>query len=231
MEFVDPFKQSTSRFKELLDRDSKPKVQDIEDVEPFEVTDDYLSSQTIKGLPPSAFQAVQKAKDKLQANEAQKAQVSKMFNQLFTDLNQKYGLNIQFDFNSFSNQLSYIIEPTNKRAMEYYLSEAYGRFRVVLYQQYLNAIAILSAQILDPAYLLSESMTYADKLETMQKLYEFMSTMNEIYEAVNIPDTEVKLEKLSEDQNTPYNLNDPNVRKFMDGLFRDVTDSTKQLEK
>lgn len=150
-----------------------------------------------------------------------------MFNQLFTDLNTKYGLNVTLDFDSFSKSLSYVIEPNKKRALEYYLSEAYGRFRVVLYGQYLQAIALLSAQILDPAYLLSDSMTYDQKLDTMQKLYEFMSTMNEIYKEVNIPDTEMKLEKLSTDMKPTYSMDDPKVQDIMAAIFNNVTDSNK----
>lgn len=224
MEFVDPFKADTGKFKKLLDEDSKrndPEYAEIID------TDEVLDRGTIKGLPPSAFDAVRRQTEKLNANKAQKAQVAQMFNQLFTDLNTKYGLNVTLDFDSFSKSLSYVIEPTKKRALEYYLSEAYGRFRVVLYGQYLQAIALLSAQILDPAYLLSDSMTYDQKLDTMQKLYEFMSTMNEIYKEVNIPDTEMKLEKLSTDMKPTYSMDDPKVQDIMAAIFNNVTDSNK----
>lgn len=224
MEFVDPFKADTGKFKKLLDEDSKrndPEYAEIID------TDEVLDRCTIKGLPPSAFDTVRRQTEKLNANKAQKAQVAQMFNQLFTDLNTKYGLNVTLDFDSFSKSLSYVIEPTKKRALEYYLSEAYGRFRVVLYGQYLQAIALLSAQILDPAYLLSDSMTYDQKLDTMQKLYEFMSTMNEIYKEVNIPDTEMKLEKLSTDMKPTYSMDDPKVQDIMAAIFNNVTDSNK----
>jgi hypothetical protein len=126
------------------------------------------------------------------------------------------------DFDSFTNNLNFMIEPKNKRAVEYYLSEAYGSFRVALYGQFLNAIALISAQILDPSYILSESMTYTDKLDTMERLFGFMKTMNEIYAEVNIPDTEMKLEKLTEESRPRYDLNDPEIRKFMESSFNQV---------
>ena len=224
MEFVDPFKNDTGKFKKLLDQDANPNNEEFAEVLDAE---EVLDKGSVKGLPPSAFEAIKRQTEKLNANKVQKAQVAQMFNQLFTDLNNKYGLNVTFDFDSFSNSLSYIIEPTKKRAMEYYLSEAYGRFRVVLYSQYLQAIALLSAQILDPAYLLSESMTYDQKLDTMQKLYEFMSTMNDIYKEVNIPDTEIKLEKLSTDRRPTYNIDDPRVQDIMAAIFNNVKENSK----
>lgn len=223
MEFVDPFKSDTDKFRKLL-ADDNGEVEYAEVIEESPDPKSILANGTVKGLPPSMFEAVKKRQAELELDKEKKAQVARMFNQLFTDLNTKYNLNISLDFNSFSNSLNYIIEPVNKKAMEYYLSEAYSRFRVVLYGQYLNAIAILSAQILDPAYLLSESMTYDQKLDTMQRLYEFMSTMNDIYKEVNIPDTDMKLEKLNTERRSTYDLNDPKIREFMQNLFNSVTD-------
>lgn len=228
MEMFDPFKTDTNKYKEMLNQDSQPKNQpqyaEYEDVTNAE---DLLNKNTFT-LPPNTFRAVQDAQNRLAQDKEKRDQVANMFNNLFSELNQKYGLNVQFDFDSFSNSIQYIIQPQNKRAMEMYLSEAYGRFRVVLYQRYLQAIALLSSQILDPAYILSDSMTYADKLEIMKQLYEFMKTMNEIYEQVNIPDTELKLEKISEDNHSQsYDINDPRASEFLGNLFKNVSEQQK----
>lgn len=228
MEMFDPFKTDTNKYKEMLNQDSQPKNAP-QDAEYEEITDaeDLLNKGTFT-LPPNTFKAVQDAQNRLAQDEEKRKQVANMFNNLFAELNQKYGLNVQFDFDSFSNSIQYIIQPQNKKAMEMYLSEAYGRFRVVLYQRYLQAIALLSSQILDPAYILSDSMTYADKLEIMKQLYEFMKTMNEIYEQVNIPDTELKLEKISEDSHSQqYDINDPRASEFLGELFKNVSDQNK----
>lgn len=218
--FTDPFKEDTDKFKQLLNDDisSKSKIDDAEITEVEEVSR-TLSENTFKGLPPSIFKAVKEKQDRLTLDETKKKAVAATFNNLFDDLNKKYGLNVTMDFDSFTNNLNYMIEPVNKKAMECYLSEAYGTYRVALYGQYLQAIALLSSQILDPAYLLSESMTYDQKLDTLERLYNFMNTMNDIYEKVNIPDTDIKLEKLSSDQRPTYNLNDPKVREFMENYF------------
>lgn len=220
--FTDPFKQDTGKFKQLLDEDSAPVCEEAEIIE----AESVLSNGTVKGLPPSIFKAVKDQQAKLDVDKVKKGQVAKAFNQLFSDLNNKYGLNVSLDFDSFTNNLNFMIEPKNKRAAEYYLSEAYGSFRVALYGQFLNAIALLSAQILDPQYLLSESMTYDQKMDTVERLFNFMNTMNEIYKEVNIPDTQMKLEKLSSSGRPIYDLNDPDIRAFMEGTFNEV----KQLD-
>jgi hypothetical protein len=145
--------------------------------------------------------------------------VAATFEQLFRDLNDKYGLQVKFDFNSFSNTLGYIIEPTNQKAVEVYLSEAYGRVRMVLYGMYLNAIGLLSSQILDPRFIQSNSMSYQDKLVLMRELFDYIKSLNEIYEQVKVDNGEVKLRKLGDDSgkgNSQYN--DPEVQNFLQSL-------------
>lgn len=215
MKTNDPFSPETDKVKSLLREDSR-KPDEVE----YEVISSSVNTFMDSHAPavtPGVFQEVtHEVAD--HADDGKKSEIAAAFNQLFTDLNQKYGLNVSLDFDSFSNSLEYMISPKNKEALEYYLSEAYGRFRVVLYGQYLQAIATLSAQILDPDYLLSESMSYDQKLDTMQRLYEFMSTMNDIYKEVNIPNAEMKLEKMSDDERPDYSINDPEVRKVLSAL-------------
>lgn len=221
-QFVDPFKSDTQRYKDLINKDSNYEFIDAEEVKDDE---NLISKSTVKGLPPSAFKAAQDAVNKLNANKEVKEKVATTFNKLFDDLNQKYGLSVKMNFDQYTNDLTYMIEPTNKKVAELYLSEAYGIFRVVLYNKFLQAIALLSSQILDPSYLLSESMTYSDKLDVMERLYQFMVMMNEIYKEVNIPNTPQKLEKVNETTGSKVSLNDPEVRKFMDQLFNKVTNN------
>jgi small-conductance mechanosensitive channel len=130
----------TDYYAKLLKEDSKPKTTKTEDAEFEEIPsstesnskniEDYLDENTSSGMS-----IMELAGKKQQAERAlkrkQSDQVSEMFSKLFNDLNQKYGLDVQLDFNSFSKSLNYIIQPKNKKALELYLSEAYGRFREV----------------------------------------------------------------------------------------------------
>jgi hypothetical protein len=218
--FQDPFAADTAKYKKMLDEDSQrePEVR-------MKTADEILSNSTVPGLPPSVYRAIKDQQAKLDADKEKKNKVAQAFNQLFEDLNQKYGLNVHFTFDDYNQTLSYMIEPTNARAMELYISDAYSKFRVMMYGQFLNSLALLSAQILDPAYLLSESMTYDQKLDTMERLFSFMNTMEEINEKIHISDVPLKLEKLTSDQRPTYKLDDPRVRQFMEDTFNE----TKQI--
>lgn len=226
MEFTNPFQKDTEYYKTLINADAHPdeelaEYEEITDADTTEAVHKFMDSKTTKGFPASALEAIEEAKKRKEISKQNQKQVSDMFTKLFDDLNQKYGLDVKFDYNSLTNSMNYIIEPKNKRALELYLSEAYGRFRVALYTQYLQAIAMLSAQILNPEYILSDSMTYDAKLEVVSKLYTFMQTMNDIYEQVNVPDTDMKLEKISEDGiNDAFNLNTPEIRDYMELLSK-----------
>lgn len=214
MNFTDPFSSNTDKFRKLIDKDQGVEYADFEEV---------LDNGTVKGLPVSKFKELNSHYED-PANKEKKEKAEQMFNQLFTDLNKKYGLSVTSNFDSFGTAITSIIDPSNKKAMEYYLSEAYGRFRVVLYGKYLKAISMLTDQILDPEYLLSESMPYEQKLETLQKLYEFMNTMNEIYKEVNIADTEMKLERLASDQKPQFDMKDPKIFDIMETIFKKATE-------
>lgn len=231
MEFVDPFRNDTNRYKKLLNDDS-PTLESMREDSNIEYAEaqEILNGGTIKGLSPEIYKKAQDKLHELDIDKDKREMLSKAFEQLFSDLNKKYGLNVNLSFDSFSNNLKYIINPVNKKVAEYYLSEAFGRIRVVLYNQFMGAISLIASQILDPKYLLSNSMTYDQKLDTMQRLFEFMQAMNEIYSQVNIPDTDLKLEKVSEDSRPTYDLNSSEVQDFMSSIFNNVKNNSNGLE-
>lgn len=211
-------------YKKLLNSDSSPSnnVQDVEHVEVVETVDDFLSSNTFNGLPELASETLKQVQQVREQKSEESRKVAGAINKLFDELNVKYGLEVKLDFNSFSNSLEYLINPRNKRAMELYLSESYARFRVLLYSQYLIAIARLSSQLLDPNYICSQSLTFADKMIAVEKLFGFMKQMEEIYEKVNIPASELKLEKLSDDQHDFEDINSPDITQFLETLKNNI---------
>jgi hypothetical protein len=158
------------------------------------------------------------------------SEIQDVFGKLIEEMNGKYGFKISIDMESFSKSLEFIIEPKKKKVLELFISEAYSRARAILYMLYLNAICSLSAQLLAPEMINSQSMAYEDKFLILNQLFELMRNMNEIYTQVNIPDAELKLERLSEssDGNTKrVNRNDPGVRTFL----KDLTQTVKSLNK
>lgn len=209
------------KFKELINKDvammnnldgTKIAILNTVSKKPrYSQDEDFVDCEVIETEDPTS----QRIKEQVETINGS-AELSNTFNQLFDDMNKKYGLNIKFDAGSFNQSLLNIIDPKAKAAMELYLSESYGRFRVILYSQFLNAIAQLSSQVLDPAYLLSDSISYPDKLEIMERLFNFVNQLNEIYDQVNIDNADLKLGTMSEDSDSDqFDIDNSDVKAIM----------------
>lgn len=239
----DPFSSDNGGFgsayyQELMDQEENKSsniidstIEEVEYVEvhdsedPFEEEenpDNNSPFKVKKGLDAHLAPLIKKAQDQAPNNKALATEVSNTFKQLFDDLNDTYGLQVQFDFNSFTQTLSYMIKPKSKAAIEIYISEAYSRVRATLYLMYLNAISQLSTQILDPKFITSNSMSYQDKLILMRELFQYINSLNEIYKEVDIKDSDIKLKKLSEDDRAEADLQSEEVVAFLDQLAKSV---------
>lgn len=155
----------------------------------------------------------------VEVSEKKKAEVQKTFNSLYESLNEKYGLSLQMSAESFTDMMRTITDPRAKQAMELYLSESYSRFRVLLHSKFLNAIAALAEQLLDPDYLLSEDIPYAEKLLLMRNLFDFMQKVQDLYAQVDVPDSAQKLEHLTDESTGDSSLNDPSTRALLAQLL------------
>jgi hypothetical protein len=230
-EFEDKSGFDISRYKKLLESDSsmnksQPEYTDAEIIEEYHDSSDdgssILDNATSKGFDRAMQRVISKSFNPDIKSIRSNDDVTSMLSKLFDDLNRKYGLDVKLDFNSFTHSLEFIIQPKNKRALELYLSEAYSRIRVLLYGQYLNAIVLLSSQILNPDYLLSESMSYEGKLAIVRELYSFMKDMNQIYKEVEIENSELKIQKLAEEDSSEDKLTDPDVLNFLESLTKSL---------
>jgi hypothetical protein len=198
----------------------------VEEVKAYEMPNgdsdsiqDILERNTFKGLPPAAMTVIKQANQIKSSGKSKSVnQVSEVFLKLFDELNNQYGFNINIDFNSFSRSLEYIISPRNKQALELFISEAFSRTKALLFSMYLNSVTLLSAQLLDPDYILSDSLSYQDKFIIVEKLYFMMTQLTEICDKVNIPDAGLKLEKLAGKNDVGLNINKEEVRNFLEAF-------------
>lgn len=170
------------------------------------------------GISPNQYNEVIDLSDQLVPQD-KKDEVGKTFNQLYDDLNNKYGLNLKLSANDFGDTLRTLVDSKNRQAMQLYTSLSFGAFRSMLYQRYLEAIAALSTQILDPAYLSSKSISYSDKLDLMDRLFKFMQAVEQIYSTVNIENSDLKLEHLSDSDVERTSINDADTRALLNKLL------------
>lgn len=174
--------------------------------------------EEVVGIDSKHYNDVMKTSEELVTVET-KLEVKKTFNNLYRDLNEKYNLNLRMDSESFSELMQNISDPKMNKALQLYTSELFGRFRSIIYNKYLQALAALSNQILDPEFILSESISYDDKLSIMERLFKFMTSIEQIYSTVNIENSDMKLSHLSDDAIEGANINDPETRSLLNKLL------------
>jgi hypothetical protein len=109
------------------------------------------------------------------------------FNELFDNLNTKFGLDIKLDTNfSEANTLF-----ENKKDLEKGINESFDKLRVSLRESYLKCIIVLTEKILDPKYILSDDLSYSEKFEIISKLYESIGSFG-ILSELNTKDSNVE---------------------------------------
>jgi hypothetical protein len=62
----------------------------------------------------------------------------------------------------------------------------------------LQAVVLLVDQLLDPKYLVSDSMTYEAKFKMLDDLFNMMTKIEVIYDTIKIKDADVKLRQISQ---------------------------------
>lgn len=219
-------KSELDKFKDLINKDvaMMNKLEDtkatvVKTLEKQLDDSDFVDCEVIEEDPTH-----EKIKNQIDAIN-NSSELSDTFNQLFDDMNKKYGLNIKFG--TLNQSLLNVIDPRAKKAMELYLSETYGRFRVAFYTQVLTAIAQLSAQVFDPEYLTSSSISYPDKLETMERLFGFVNQVNEIYDQVNIDNADMKLDIMKEDKDEQFDMSNKDIKNIMADYVKKSRENNK----
>lgn len=139
------------------------------------------------------------------------------FKDMIDSFNQKYNLNVKINWASLTETLSFIADAGNKRQVELYLSELFGRFRLVMYLKLIKAVTILGEQIFDTKALLNTSYSMEDKYLMMEKMFLYMKNMEEINATININASDIQLQRIKdtttakiEDQDTEQ------VKKFLE---------------
>jgi len=133
---------------------------------------------------------------------------------MITKMNAEYGTTVKLDFTNFSSSLEFIIDPSNKRVVELFLSEIWSSFRITMYVMMMNAVAVLGSQIFDPKFLSSNSYTYSDKFSMVKELLSFMKEIEEITAHIKINASHLELTRIHESVSTD-NLNDPAINNFL----------------
>ena len=138
--------------------------------------------------------------------------------ELHKEYNKKYGIDFGFDTTAVARMFQSIVSPEKKKVMELYLSEAFDRFRLVVYQRLMFGIFQLVQDLTSPAYL---SETVETKAILLEKLFLYMTNIEEMYSRIRNPHAEEELGKLAQDKASgvgSYDFTDPKVQEVIQRL-------------
>ena len=133
-------------------------------------------------------------------NKTQRAEAIKSsLNKIFTEYNEKYGLDLKLDLSSTSNMLAELADPTTFRIYQLYLSEFMTRAKSLVYQKILTTILLLLDKIMEPNNLLGEELTLSDQFIAVEKLVNMLGVFTQFQDQLRIEGADTELKQSSDD--------------------------------
>ena len=152
--------------------------------------------------------------------------------ELYQEYSQKYNLKVEFNISTLTENFKDIIDPNRKKVFEIYLSEAFDRTRLVIFQRSLVAISSLLSQVTDPLTLEDTSLPLEYKFGMISQLMNLMNNFNQMYEQIHINDSDTKLRNISSMASEGPELTslqkDPKTLEVMDKLNKIVLQDAEE---
>jgi hypothetical protein len=152
-------------------------------------------------------------------------EINSALNKVFTEYNESYGLNLKLDLDNLANSLTLISDEKNKRILELYISETFGRVKSLIYLKLFNGLIMLTEHLMDPKTLLSnDELTMADKFVAVEKIIQYCDQLEKLQSGIVITGATTELAKLGESETTsdPQKMmQDQGVKDFLNSILRD----------
>ena len=127
-------------------------------------------------------------------------QMQSALNQVFTDYNKKYDLNLELDLTDLSRSLVAVSNPEKRRMLQLYLSEVFSSLKPLIILHMLERLTVCINYLLDPQRLFaSDSMTIPDVWVACQQIMNMMEQLNSMKDEIEIKGANVELKKLAEE--------------------------------
>ena len=189
---------------------------DIEQIEGEEGDFDIKSMiKSAPQMPSSASRIIQDA-SVLAKNqkEAKALELKNSLNTVFSQYNKKYGTDLNIDFDSLSNTLVNVSDPSRRRVLELYCSEVFKSIRPVLLLHILQRLTLALDYSLSPEVILGNDFSSSDKIIVIEKLMQFTIQIQDMIKEIEIPDSDKILQKLADEKND-VNFNDPDNKQMI----------------
>ena len=151
--------------------------------------------------------------------EAKALELKNSLNTVFTQYNEKYGTDLNIDFDNLSNTLVNVSSPEKRRILELYVSEVFRSIRPVLLLHVLQRLTIALDYALDPTRLLdTNQFSAADSVILVEKLIQFIGEIEDMIKEIEIPDSDKILRKLADEKND-VSFNDPENKQVINDFL------------
>lgn len=162
---------------------------------------------------------------------ARSKEINSALNHVFTEYNEKYGLDLKLDLDNLSKSLMMISDSKSKRVLELYISETLGRVKSLIYLKLLNGLMMLTEHLMDPKTLLSsDELTMADKFVCVEKILQYCDQLEKLKDQLIIPGAETELNKIGDEsgaENTKEMMENKGIKDFISSMLKeyDITES------
>ena len=232
MEAINPFSDPEFK-KSILSKEGK-KAKTTSDLDTYEIIQpDLDTSENLKRIITSAPVLPKQAKNiildasalALNEKETKAAEMNLALNDVFTQYNKTYGIDLQIDFSNLSNTLVNVADPKTRQTLELYVSEVFKSIRPVLLLHLISKLSIALDYVLDPKRMFdTNQLSIPDLFLIIEKLQLYIENLNGLMKTTTIENSDQILKKLSEEQNDEA-MNSPESKKaveeFMSLFMRD----------
>ena len=142
-----------------------------------------------------------------QEKEERSQQMSLALNNLFSQFNEKYGLEVNVCFDDISKSIVALADPKSRRELELYVSNTFEGFKSLIYIKLMSSMSIVIDHMLDPNRLMSGDFSSADYFLIVEKLMSYIETLERLKSSIVIQGASVELDRLgSEDTGGADNM-------------------------
>lgn len=169
--------------------------------------DDVLGSEmaeiidSVPAISDSASTLIVDASALAKTKNEQKAQeITLALNNVFSEYNKRYDLDLSIDFSSMSRTLINVADPKKRHVLELYLSEVFKSIKPILILHMIQKLTLIIDTILDPNKLFNSELTTADLFVACDSIINYIERLDNLRKEIIIPGADLELKKLAEEQ-------------------------------
>ena len=132
-----------------------------------------------------------------QEKEERSQQMSLALNNLFSQYNEKYGLEVNVCFDDISKSIVALADPKSRRELELYVSNTFEGFKSLIYIKLMSSMSVVIDHMLDPSRLMSGDFSSADYFLIVEKLMSYIETLERLKSSIVIAGADVELGQMA----------------------------------